>query len=93
MVNVTFDGPTASSFSTLTTATVNRRLLIVLDDVVTSAPVVMEPITGGRAMVTLGAGTEEATARQLAAALEGGPIEGGLTLTREGPYGPPRLSP
>lgn len=93
MVTVTFDGPTASRFSELTTATVTRRLFIVLDDVVTSAPVVLEPITGGRAMVTLGDGTDATRARQLAAALEGGPIEGGLTLTREGVYGPPRLVP
>jgi hypothetical protein len=93
MVTITFDGPTATKFSALTAATLKRRLFIVLDDVVTSAPVVMEPITGGRAMVTLGAGTDETKARQLAAALEGGPIEGGLTLTREGAYGPPRLTP
>ncbi|MDX2009950.1 MAG: hypothetical protein SFW67_07170 [Myxococcaceae bacterium] len=93
MVSITFDGPTASKFSELTAATVKRRLFIVLDDVVTSAPVVMEPITGGRAMVTLGQGTGAAKAKQLAAALEGGPIEGGLTLVREGAYGPPRLLP
>jgi preprotein translocase subunit SecD len=92
-VNVTFDGPTATRFSELTASMVNQRLFIVLDGVVTSAPVVREAITGGRAMVTLGANTDEATARKLAAAFKGGPIEGGLTLTREGPYGPPRLGP
>jgi preprotein translocase subunit SecD len=92
-VNLTFDGPTASRFSELTASMVKQRLFIVLDGVVTSAPVVQEAITGGRAMVTLGANTDEVTARRLAAAFEGGPIEGGLTLTREGPYGPPRLGP
>lgn len=46
------DAPSAAKFGDLTGKLVRRRLLIVLDGRVQSAPVVMEPITGGGAIIS-----------------------------------------
>ena len=66
----------ASAFTMLTRALTRRRLAIVLDDRLMSAPVVMEEISGGRAVITLGGDTSmaaaEAEARTLAVALDVG---------------------
>ncbi len=53
-VSLTFDSHGASIFADLTTENVKKRMAIVLDDIVNSAPVIQEPITGGRARITLG---------------------------------------
>ena len=52
-----FDGQGAKDFGDLTTDNVDEFLSIMLDDEVKSAPRIEEPITGGRARVTLGAGS------------------------------------
>ncbi|MBL8923658.1 MAG: hypothetical protein JNJ54_32690 [Myxococcaceae bacterium] len=91
VVNLTFDGPSATKFGDLTRRLLRKPLLIVLDGRVTSAPIVMEPITGGRAMLTFGRDTTGAEATRLARALAGGPLPGTLTLERQGAYGPPSL--
>jgi preprotein translocase subunit SecD len=91
MLALTFDGPGATSFAELTTTSIRRRLLVVLDGRVTSAPVVMEPITGGKAMITFGAGITEAEVIRLGKALRGGALPAALTLERQGAYGPPTL--
>jgi len=91
VLSMTFDAPTASSFADLTGRLVRRRLLVVLDDRVQSAPVVMEAIAGGRAMLTFGKNATEAEAAQLATALAGGPLPGTMELERTGTYGPPTL--
>lgn len=93
LVALTFDGPSATKFGDLTRTLVRKRLLVVLDGKVTSAPIVMEAITGGRAMLTFGRGTTEDEVRRLAQALAGGALGGSLTLEREGAYGPPSLVP
>jgi len=66
----------ASAFTMLTRALTRRRLAIVLDERLMSAPVVMEEISGGRATITLGGDTSmaaaEAEARTLAVALDVG---------------------
>jgi hypothetical protein len=67
----------------LTRAHQRRRLAIVLGDEVQTAPLIMAPITGGRAQVTLGAGAPDqllAAARDLAAALRAGALPGPLRL-------------
>ena len=53
-VAVEFDHQGAKAFGDLTTANVHRRMAIVLDDTVNSAPIINEPITGGRASIELG---------------------------------------
>jgi len=53
-VSLTFDGTGATLFCDLTTDNVKKRMAIMLDDAVNSAPVINEPICGGRAQITLG---------------------------------------
>lgn len=89
---MTFDGPSAAQFGRLTGALVRRRLLVVLDGQVQSAPVVMEAITGGRATLTFGPGATESEVARLGHALAGGPLPAPLTLERTSPYGPPSLT-
>jgi len=51
---------------------IRRRLAIVIDDEVQSAPVILSEISGGTVMITMAAGAPKeqlAEARQLAAAL------------------------
>lgn len=84
-----FDRAGARDFAALTTTTVGRRLIIRLDGVVGSAPVVREPITGGRAMLTTGPQQQEEL-EVLAAALVGGALPE-LELMRQETWGPPTL--
>lgn len=93
VINMTFDGPGATKFGDLTRKLVRKPLLIVFDGRVTSAPIVMEPITGGRAMLTFGHGVGAAEVQRIARALAGGPLPGSLVLERQGTYGPPSLMP
>ena len=53
-VSLNFDGTGATIFCDLTKANVKKRMAIMLDDVVNSAPVINEPICGGRAQITMG---------------------------------------
>ena len=53
-VSLTFDATGATIFCDLTTSHVKKRMAIQLDDVVTSAPVINEPICGGRCQITMG---------------------------------------
>lgn len=53
-VAITFDKEGARIFSELTGANVGRRLAIVLDDTVNSAPVINSKIPDGNAQITLG---------------------------------------
>jgi preprotein translocase subunit SecD len=74
-VLLAFTAEGGARFAQLTTALVRRRLAIVVDGRVLSAPIVQMPITGGSAVVTMGgadptAGLVEAHA--LAAALDVG---------------------
>jgi hypothetical protein len=75
-VSLVFTPTGASQFSMLTRRLVQRRLAIVLDDRLASTPVVMEEISGGRAVITLGREgsptTLEAQANALAVALDVG---------------------
>lgn len=52
-VSINFTGPGGLQFKSLTGANIKRRMAIVLDDKVTSAPVIQSEIGGGRAQITL----------------------------------------
>lgn len=54
VVALHFNGPGASLFEELTGRNIKRRMAIVLDDRVESAPVIQARIGGGRAQITLG---------------------------------------
>jgi preprotein translocase subunit SecD len=53
-VGITFNGPGARAFERLTGANVHRRMAIVLDDRVETAPNIQTRIGGGHARITLG---------------------------------------
>ncbi|WP_224372973.1 protein translocase subunit SecD [Hyalangium versicolor] len=53
-VNITFDAAGAREFEHLTEASVGKRMAIVLDDYVHSAPRINEKIGGGSARITMG---------------------------------------
>jgi preprotein translocase subunit SecD len=76
------------AFAKATAEGVKRRLAIIVDGEVKSAPTVMEPISGGRARITLGAGAQLSEARTTAAALKGGVLPEGFVLKSEAPYAP-----
>lgn len=64
-------------FADLTGKNVNRRMAIVLDDVVQSAPVIQTKIAGGEARIRLGGGTMEKgfeEAKELAVILKSGAL-------------------
>ena len=88
-VSLEFDRTGAKEFAQLTTETVGKRLLIRLDGEVGSAPIVMEPITGGKAMLMTGT-QAPGELEVLAAALVGGALPE-LVLEKEGTFGPPSL--
>ncbi len=54
VVSLTFNRKGAEQFEKLTREHVDERFAIMLDDEVQSAPVINEPIPGGRAQITLG---------------------------------------
>jgi preprotein translocase subunit SecD len=84
-----FDKASAAEFNALTGRCIKRRLLIMLDGDVQSAPVVQEALTGRSAMLVLGPRAKNGDL--LAAALAGGALPK-LELEKEGRYGPPSLN-
>lgn len=90
-VSATLDGPGANDFAQLTKKAVKQRVLIIIDDEVQLAPVVQEPITQGRLMITLAGRREEQALLELTHLLAGGPLPAGISLVAEGTYGPPAL--
>ena len=53
-VMIELDEAGRAAFAQMTTDAVKRRIAIIVDDEVMSAPIVQEPIPGGRAQITLG---------------------------------------
>ena len=80
----------AQSFGDVTGANVGKRLAIVLDDIVHSAPVIQSKIGGGSGQITLGAGGEEAfkEAKDLAIVLRAGALPARLDLLEQRVIGP-----
>jgi preprotein translocase subunit SecD len=85
-VAITFNSLGASAFYDLTSKNVKKRLAIILDDHVYSAPVIQEAIAGGRAQVTGSFTTNEA--KDLAIALRAGALPAPVTMLENRTVGP-----
>jgi preprotein translocase subunit SecD len=85
-VSVDFNASGARAFSELTDANVGKRLAIVLDGNVHSAPQIRERIPSGRAQITGGFTTDEAT--DLAIVLRAGALPAPVEVLEERTVGP-----
>ncbi len=85
-VTVTFDSAGSRRFDQLTGANVGRRLAIVLDGKVQSAPVIQERIAGGQARITGNFTLDEA--RDLAIVLRAGALPAPVKIAEERTVGP-----
>jgi len=81
VVSFSMDSQGAERFGAITTRNVNRRLAIVLDDKVQSAPVIREPITGGSGQIS-GQFTMD-DANRLAIQLRSGALPAPLNIREE----------
>ncbi|MBY0431389.1 MAG: protein translocase subunit SecD [Rhodospirillales bacterium] len=86
VVNFTFDGTGAKRFGDVTAANVGRPFAIVLDNKIISAPVIREPITGGRGQIS-GNYTAQ-SANELSVLLRAGALPAPLTVVEERTIGP-----
>ncbi|MGO8866580.1 MAG: protein translocase subunit SecD [Alphaproteobacteria bacterium] len=86
VVNFTFDSVGGREFGAVTQKNVGRSLAIVLDNRVISAPVIREPILGGRGQIS-GRFTA-AGANDLAILLRGGALPAPLKIIEERTVGP-----
>ncbi len=86
VVNFTFDSIGTRRFAEISRANVGRPFAIVLDDKVISAPVINEPIIGGRGQIS-GSFTA-ASANELAILLRAGALPAPLTVVEERTVGP-----
>jgi preprotein translocase subunit SecD len=85
-VEFVLDARGAKQFGQITSANVGRNLAIVLDGMVESAPVIREPITGGRGQIT--GRFDFAEAQDLANVLRNGALPAPLKLIEERTVGP-----
>jgi len=86
VVNFTFNSVGARRFADISSANVNHRFAIVLDDKVISAPVIRSAITGGRGQIS---GSFTATsANDLSTLLRAGALPAPLTVIEERSIGP-----
>lgn len=85
-VAITFNSQGAADFERITGENVRRRLAIVLDGVVHSAPVIQERIAGGQAQITGNFTMEEA--RDLAIVLRAGALPAPVNILEERTVGP-----
>lgn len=85
-VSLTFDKTGARIFSQVTGENVKKRLAIILDDNVYSAPVIQEKISGGQAQIT-GLFTHE-EARDLAIVLRAGSLPAPVNILENRTVGP-----
>jgi preprotein translocase subunit SecD len=85
-VSLSFDSRGARLFGQITGANIKKRLAIVLDDVVNSAPVIQDKITGGRAQITGRFTMEES--RDLAIVLRAGALPAPVKIIEERTVGP-----
>jgi preprotein translocase subunit SecD len=85
-VSITFDSRGARLFEQITGANIKKRLAIVLDNVVNSAPVIQDRIAGGRAQITGRFTMEEA--KDLAIVLRAGALPAPVKIIEERTVGP-----
>jgi preprotein translocase subunit SecD len=86
VVSIEFDRDGARLFGEATAANVGRRLAIVLDDTVYSAPVIREKISGGKAQISGRFTAEEA--RDLAIVLRAGALPAPVNIISNLTVGP-----
>jgi len=85
-VSISFDKKGGRTFAKITGENVKKRLAIVLDSKVYSAPVIQEKISGGQARITGSFTTEEAN--DLAIALRAGALPAPVRILEERTVGP-----
>ena len=86
-VVLNFTGRGGKRFADVTGANVNKRMAIILDDVVESDPVIQQKISGGTASITLGGGRtfqeQMEEANELALILKSGSVPAEITVMEE----------
>jgi preprotein translocase subunit SecD len=91
-VSVQFDHAGANLFEKVSGSSIGRKMAIILDEKVTSAPVIESRIGGGRARITLGGMGDpmvlQQEARDLVAVLRSGALPAPLKKTFETQVGP-----
>ncbi len=85
-VSIDFDKKGGKIFAKLTEENIRKRLAIVLDNIVYSAPIIQEKITGGSARITGISTTEEA--HDLAIVLRAGALPAPVKIIEERTVGP-----
>ena len=85
-VSLTFNARGARLFEEITRKGVGRQLAIILDDIVQSAPVIQEAISGGNAQITGSFSTEEA--HDLAIVLRAGALPAPVEIVQNMTVGP-----
>jgi preprotein translocase subunit SecD len=85
-VSISFDKKGARLFEKITGENVNKRLAIVLDNTVASAPVIQEKIAGGQARITGNFTLDEA--KDLAIVLRAGALPAPVKILEERTVGP-----
>jgi preprotein translocase subunit SecD len=86
VVSIRFDGRGSKAFARVTQQNVNKPFAIVLDDVVLSAPNILQPILGGQANIS--GGFTVKTATDLAIQLRSGDLPVELEVIEERTVGP-----
>ncbi|TCZ55388.1 protein translocase subunit SecD [Roseicella aquatilis] len=86
VVNFTFDSAGTRRFADVTRGNVGRPFAIVLDEKVITAPVIREPITGGRGQIS--GNFNAKSAADLAVLLRAGALPAPLTVVEERTVGP-----
>jgi len=86
VVSFSFDNAGAKRFAEITRANVGKPFAIVLDGKVISAPVIQEPITGGRGQISGNFSVQ--SANELAVLLRAGALPAPLTVVEERTVGP-----
>jgi protein-export membrane protein SecD len=86
IVHLSFNRQGAARFAAITGQNIGKRLAIVLDSLVQSAPVIQERIPGGNAMITGIESLEEA--KELAVVLRAGALPAPVKIIEERSVGP-----
>jgi preprotein translocase subunit SecD len=90
-VALRFNAMGANRFAALTGENINKRMAIVLDKVVKSAPNIQIKISGGEAVITLGSGNRDQSmneAKMIATSLRAGALPAALEQLEERRIGP-----
>lgn len=87
IVSLKLDRKAGAQFASVTGRNVGRRLAIVLDNVVRTAPVIKERIAGGEAMITTGDVNPD-KAKDLAIVLRSGALPAPVSISEERSVGP-----